>query len=105
MGLELIYIGGMEYLKFRLSPSHTVGLEHAMVKEIASTIGMGTIIPAQGVWRGNMEYSYMLITSEDDFKERKEAIRKILQKYNQECVFILEVGVGYLLYTHEEVVV
>ena len=77
-------------------------IAYAMVKEIASTIGMRTIIPAQGVWRGNVEYSYMLITSEDDFKERKEAIRKILQKYNQECAFILEVGVGYLLYTHTE---
>ena len=77
-------------------------IANSMVKEIASTIGMGTIIPAQGVWKGNVEYSYMLITSEEEFKEKKEAIRKILQKYNQECAFILEVGVGYLFYTHTE---
>jgi len=82
-------------------------IANSMVKEIASTIGMGTIVPAQGVWNGEMEHSYMLITSEDEFNKHRGEIIKILKRYGQEALFLLYVGEGYLLYTHaeEEVVV
>jgi len=73
----------------------------SMVKEISSIIGMGTIVPAQGVWNGEMEHSYMLITSEDEFNKHRGEIIKILRKYQQQALFVLPLGIGELIYAQE----
>ena len=84
-----------------------IEVANKLLEEITSIIDAGSFIPIKGVWRGTLEHSYMLILSEEEFQRCKEKIIRTLKKYEQEALFVLYIGEGYLLYTHaeEEVVV
>ena len=79
------------------------GKANAMLEEVVSVIEGGSVLPIMGIWQGNKEHSFMLLLLEEEYIKKKDKILEIMKKYEQQGIFVLEMGLGYVEYVEEEV--